>query len=67
MLPGYTCAKLVKAGAELVGVAVAGAKVGLRGIEGNHTNPMSFSGNPPQHTHTQKLSLEFIKLPILGI
>lgn len=55
ILPGYTCAKLVKAGAELVGAAMTRAKVGLRGFEGKHTNPISFYGKNPQ-----KLSLEFV-------
>lgn len=55
ILPGHTCAKLVKAGVELVGAAMTGAKVGLREFEGRHTNPISFYGKK-----TQKLSLEFV-------
>lgn len=50
ILPGYTRAKLVKAGAELVGAAMAGAKVGLRGFTGKHTNPISFYGKNPTET-----------------
>lgn len=75
ILPCYTCAKLVKAGVELVGAAMAGAKVGLKGFEGKHTNPTSFCGkNNKQKTKNETnkpkknpLSLEFIKLPIFGI
>lgn len=63
ILPCYTCAKLAKAGVEVVGAAMAGAKVGLRGFEGKHTNLISFCGKKKK----KPLSLEFVKLPSFEI